>query len=395
VGAPEFIGIYWDFNAKKLFRMRPGSLFRTGAVRPGNITRVEGMNLAGKSVLITGGTGSLGKTLVRRLLEHEKSLPRRIVVFSRDEAKQHQMRLDFHNRPNQTDEIVYENFLRVLQFRIGDVRDYNSVCLALQDIDIVINAAALKQVPTCEYFPFEAVQTNIAGPNNILNAIHSNRLPIETIVGVSTDKAVLPVNAMGMTKALQERLFVAAQLSFSKTRIVMVRYGNVIASRGSVVPLFQQQIRAGGPVTITDTRMTRFMFTLSQAVDTILAAIQGGNPAETYVPKIPSARMVDVAKAMIGDRDIQVKVTGIRPGEKIHEVLISYEESVRTSDRGQYYVIAPMLPELSTTATPASHELWRYSSGDAPLDYDALRTLLDKHGVIDNAQHAVEEELLR
>jgi UDP-glucose 4-epimerase len=353
------------------------------------------MNLAGKSVLITGGTGSLGKTLVRKLLEQEAGMPRRIVVFSRDEAKQHEMRLDFHKRPNQTDEIVYENFLRVLQFRIGDVRDYNSVCLALQDIDIVINAAALKQVPTCEYFPFEAVQTNIAGPNNILNAIHRNRLAVETVVGVSTDKAVLPVNVMGMTKALQERVFVAAQLSLSKTRIVMVRYGNVIASRGSVVPLFRQQIQAGGPVTITDPRMTRFLFTLSQAVDTILEAIKDGNPAETYVPKIPSGRMVDVAKAMIGDRNIRLEVTGVRPGEKIHEVLISYEESVRTSDRGRYYVIAPMLPELASAGKPASGELWQYSSADAPLGYDDLRALLEKYGVSAMVESPLAEELLR
>jgi len=352
------------------------------------------MNLAGKRVLVTGGTGSLGKTLVARLLERETLAPARIVVFSRDEAKQHQMRLDFCNRPHQTDEIVYENFQRLLQFRIGDVRDYNSVCLALQDIDVVINAAALKQVPTCEYFPFEAVQTNIAGPNNIVNAIHRNRLPVETLVAVSTDKAVLPVNVMGMTKALQERLVVAAQLSLPRTRIMVVRYGNVIASRGSVVPLFLDQIRAGGPVTITDKRMTRFMFTLSQAVDTILAAINTGNAAETYVPRIPSGRMVDVAKALIGDRDIEIKVTGIRPGEKIQEVLISYEESARTSNRGDYFVISPMLPELASTAPPHDGELWQYSSGDAPLSYEDLRALLGQYGVLSIPREPVPEELL-
>jgi FlaA1/EpsC-like NDP-sugar epimerase len=353
------------------------------------------MQLAGKRILITGGTGSLGKTFVKRLLERDRTAPARIVVFSRDEAKQHQMRLDFCNRPNQTDEIVYENFRRLLQFRIGDVRDYNSVCLALQDIDVVINAAALKQVPTCEYFPFEAVQTNIVGANNIVNAIHHNRLAVETLIGVSTDKAVLPVNVMGMTKSLQERLFVAAQLSLPRTRIMVVRYGNVVASRGSVVPLFQQQIRSGGPVTITDARMTRFMFTLSQAVDTILAAINTGAAAETYVPKIPSGRIVDLARAMIGGRDIEVKVTGIRPGEKIHEVLISYEESARTSERGGYYVIAPMLPELASAAPSGDGELWQYSSGDTPLAYEDLRALVSKYGVLSIADEPVPEELLR
>lgn len=350
----------------------------------------------GKRILITGGTGSLGKTLVKRLLGAEEGRPERIVILSRDEAKQHQMRLDFHQRPNQTDEIVYENFRRLLQFRIGDVRDYGSVCLALQDIDIVINAAALKQVPTCEYFPFEAVQTNIVGPNNIVTAIQRNRLPVKTIVGVSTDKAALPVNVMGMTKALQERLFIGAQLSLPDTRVLLVRYGNVIASRGSVVPLFAQQIRSGGPVTITDLRMTRFLFTLSQAVDTIFAAIRSGKKAETYVPRIPSGRIADVAAAMIGGRNIPVVVTGIRPGEKVHEVLISKEDSARVHQRGAWYAIAPMLPELeSEPPAHSSDELWEYSSGMNPLDADGVRDLLAAHGMIDPEVSRVAEELLR
>src|SRR5207249_8397603 len=174
----------------------------------------------GKRILVTGGTGSLGKTLVKRLLSGEVGEPDRIVVFSRDEAKQHQMRLDFEHRGSQTDEIVYQNFRRRLQFRIGDVRDFNAVATALQGIDIVVNAAALKQVPTCEYFPFEAVQTNIGGPNNLVNAIMRHRLPVEVIVGVSTDKAVAPINVMGMTKALQERLLISAQLNLPDTRVV-------------------------------------------------------------------------------------------------------------------------------------------------------------------------------
>lgn len=351
--------------------------------------------LKGKRVLITGGTGSLGKTLTRRLLSKAAGLPERIVILSRDEAKQHQMRLEFHNRPDQTDEILYDNFHRLLQFRIGDVRDYNSVCLALRDIDVVINAAALKQVPTCEYFPFEAVRTNIDGPNNIVNAILRNRLPVETIVGVSTDKAVHPVNVMGMTKALQERLLVSAQLALPDTRIVIVRYGNVLASRGSVVPLFVHQIRAGGPVTLTDVRMTRFLFTLDLAVDTIFAAIEGGKPAETYVPKIPAGRIIDIARAMIGDRDIEIKVTGIRPGEKIDEVLVSYEESVRTQDRGKYYVISPMLPELAAEAPAHAENLWQYSSGDLLSSFEDVSNLLAQCGLASYSEAPVVEELLR
>ena len=349
----------------------------------------------GKRVLITGGTGSLGKTLVKRLLGGKDGLPERIVILSRDEAKQHQMRLDYHNRPNQTDEIVYENFRRLLQFRIGDVRDYGSVCLALQDIDIVINAAALKQVPTCEYFPFEAVQTNVIGANNIVTAILRNRLPVETVVGVSTDKAALPINVMGMTKALQERVFIGAQLNLPNTRILVVRYGNVIASRGSVIPLFAQQIRSGGPLTITDERMTRFMFTLSQAVDTIFAAIRSGRKAETYIPQIPSGRIVDVANAMIGGRNIKTVITGIRPGEKVHEVLISSEESFRSHQRGNYYVISPMLPEIESEPVPHRTDLWEYSSGMNPLDADGVRDLLAEHGMLDTEAMLVGEEMLR
>jgi FlaA1/EpsC-like NDP-sugar epimerase len=350
----------------------------------------------GKRILITGGTGSLGKTLVRRLLTGAEGRPERIVVFSRDEAKQHQMRLDFHNRPNQTDEIVYENFRRLLQFRIGDVRDYDSVALALQDIDIVINAAALKQVPACEYFPFEAVKTNIIGPQNIITAILRNRLRVEAIVGVSTDKAALPINAMGMTKALQERLFTASQLELPDTRVLLVRYGNVIASRGSAIPLFAQQIRNGGPVTITDVRMTRFLFTLSQAVDTIFAAIEHGKKAELFIPRIPAGRIVDVAAAMIGSRRIETVVTGIRPGEKIHEVLISTEESARARECGKYYVIAPMLPEIA--GEPVLHanvDLWEYSSGLNPLDAEGVRALLAEHGMLEPETSLVGEEVLR
>src|SRR5687767_16038275 len=189
--------------------------------------------LNGKRVLVTGGTGSLGKVLVRRLLAREMGMPKQITVFSRDEAKQHSMRLAFQRLRAPTDEVIYHNFEQLLQFRIGDVRDLHSVATVLREADVVFNAAALKQVPSCEYFPYEAVQTNILGPENIVNAIQEHALPVDTVIGISTDKACKPVNVMGMTKAIQERVFVQGNLR-AKTRFVCVRYGNVLASRGSV-----------------------------------------------------------------------------------------------------------------------------------------------------------------
>src|ERR1039458_4445886 len=190
----------------------------------------------GKRILITGGTGSLGKTLVRRFLSGKAGDPTKIIILSRDEAKQHSMRMEYQHKVVATDEIIYRNFQEKLEFRIGDVRDSHSVTQALRDADVVFNAAALKQVPTCEYFPYEAVRTNIRGPENIIRAIQEHRLPMETVMGVSTDKACKPVNAMGMTKALQERVFIQANIRCPDTRYVCVRYGNVLASRGSVVP---------------------------------------------------------------------------------------------------------------------------------------------------------------
>src|SRR5262245_50111846 len=202
----------------------------------------------GKRILITGGTGSLGKVLTRRLLSGEVGDPAKVIIFSRDEAKQHFMRLEYQRMKAATDEIIYRNFQRKLEFRIGDVRDFHSVAAAVREADIVINAAALKQVPTCEYYPYEAVTTNIPGPENMVRAVQEFNLPVQTVVGGSTDKACKPISAMGMTKAIQERVFIQANILCPATRFVCVRYGNVLASRGSVIPLFQEQIRAGGPV---------------------------------------------------------------------------------------------------------------------------------------------------
>src|SRR5688500_4766785 len=197
------------------------------------ICNFGGPMLTDKRIVVTGGTGSLGKVLVRRLLSGELGKPKLIVVFSRDEAKQHEMRLAYQHRKTATDEVIYHNFEQLLQFRIGDVRDLHSVTTAVRDADVVFNAAALKQVPSCEYFPFEAVQTNVIGAENIIRAIREHDLNVGSVVGISTDKACKPVNVMGMTKAVQERLFVRANLGSTHTRFICVRYGNVLASRGS------------------------------------------------------------------------------------------------------------------------------------------------------------------
>jgi len=349
--------------------------------------------LTDKNIVVTGGTGSLGKVLVRRLLSGEMGLPRTITVFSRDEAKQHDMRLAYQHRKVATDEVIYHNFEQLLQFRIGDVRDIHSVSTVLRDADVVFNAAALKQVPSCEYFPFEAVQTNIIGAENIVRAIREHHLPVETVVGISTDKACKPVNVMGMTKAIQERIFVRANLDHSSTRFICVRYGNVLASRGSVIPLFHEQINRGGPVTVTTIEMTRFLLSLEQAVDTIFAALQGASAGDTYIPRVPSARVVDIAEALIGDRAIETTITGIRPGEKVHEILVSEEEAHRTLLRGDYYVIAPMLPELVTAKVESTLEK-EYSSNDLLMSKREIAELLGKHNLMVEDNLELSEDVL-
>ncbi len=353
-------------------------------------------DLTGKRVLITGGTGSLGKVLLRRLLSGQAGDVERVSILSRDEAKQHQLRLEYLHRTNPTDDIVYHNVRERLSFHIGDVRDPASLSGPLRNADIVFNAAALKQVPTCEYFPSEAVMTNIIGANNIVRVIREQNLTIETVVGVSTDKAVQPVNVMGMTKALQERIFMAANLDAPNTRFVLVRYGNVLASRGSVIPYFHERIRAGQPITITDERMTRFLLSLEDAVDVVLAAVAHGQRSETYIPRVPAASITDVARALIGDRPIPTEITGIRPGEKLHECLVSGEESVRTYVRGNYYVIAPILPELMDGRNYEGEPLDRpYMSNDDLLDFDGTKALLERHRLMVDDELHLEGEILR
>jgi FlaA1/EpsC-like NDP-sugar epimerase len=356
------------------------------------------MQLDGKRILVTGGTGSLGKVFVRRVLSGELGTPTKVIVFSRDEAKQHEMRLSYLHKTITTDEVIYRNFMNVLEFRIGDVRDYASVCSAVRGADIIINAAALKQVPACEYFPVEAVLTNCIGPYNIVRAIQENGYIVETVVAISTDKAAKPVNVMGMTKSLQERIFISANILNPTTRFIGVRYGNVLASRGSVIPLFHEQIRKGGTVTITVAEMTRFLLSLNDAVDTVFAALKSAGRGEIYVPDAPSATVMNIAKALIGDRNIEIEVIGIRPGEKMHEVMVTEEEIHHCVKRAGFYAIKSMLPELNEPGLQESNALTKeFSSADRVLSLEETVSLLEVNNLLvgDGVAPLESAELLR
>lgn len=334
----------------------------------------------GKRVLITGGTGSLGKVLVRALLSGKYGKPSRVTVLSRDEGKHFAMRLALQHMSAASEDIIYKDYASILQFRVGDVRNYHSVVTALRDVDIVFNAAALKQVPSCEYFPSEAVETNILGPRNIVRAIAEHGLPVEVVMGVSTDKACHPVNVMGMTKALQERVFVAGNIDAPHTRFTCARYGNVLASRGSVIPLFHAQIAAGGPVTLTDATMTRYFLTLDDAVHTIMSALVAGDRGEIFIPRAPAARIDLLARLLIGERDIAITEIGIRPGEKIHETLVAEDEAYRTVERHGHYVIRPALPELGGVPTsPALRSA--YSSNQRLMSEADIHDILARNGL--------------
>jgi FlaA1/EpsC-like NDP-sugar epimerase len=332
--------------------------------------------LEGKRILVTGGTGSLGQTLVKRILSGEMGKPAKITVFSRDEAKQHYMRLDYLHRKTATDDVIYQNSQNVLNFRIGDVRDYSALLTAMRETDVVFHAAALKQVPSCEYFPFEAVMTNIFGAENVARAIRENNLSIEKVVGISTDKACKPINVMGMTKALQERVLIEANRDCPATDFLCVRYGNVIASRGSIVPLFVEMVQKNQALTVTLPEMTRFLLSLDRAVDTVFAAISHGKRGETFIPQVPAARITDVAKALIGNKNLPINFTGIRPGEKVHEIMVSEEECFRTVERNGYYVILPVLPELRDESDFVQALESEYSSKDKNISVEELKVLL-------------------
>jgi UDP-glucose 4-epimerase len=263
--------------------------------------------------------------------------------------------------------------------------------------DIVVNAAALKQVPACEYFPTQAVLTNCVGATNLVRAIEENGYPVETVIGISTDKACKPVNVMGMTKSIQERIFISANILNPRTRFICVRYGNVLASRGSVIPLFHDQIRNGGAVTVTVPGMTRFLLSLNQAVDTVFTAIREARRGETYVPHAPAATVLNIAKALIGERKIEIRITGIRPGEKMHELMVSEEEANHCVKRGNYYAILPMLPELREAGASEPNALAKeFSSEDTVLDLAGTVELLRRHRLLgEDVKLSEDMELLR
>lgn len=323
------------------------------------------INLEGKRVLITGGTGSLGKVLTSRLLKENLESLR---IMSRDEAKQYFMGKKL-NDPR-------------VQFQVGDVRNLSDVVQALQGIDIVFNTAALKQVPSCEYGPYQAVQTNITGAENIVNAISMFKLPVDTVVGISTDKACKPVNVMGMTKALQERIFIHGNLRCSGTRFVCARYGNILASRGSLIPLFHQFIADKKPLTVTSTEMTRFLLNLDEAVDLILLAMHEAYPGEIYIPRVASGRIVDIAEVFSQDSGLPVEITGIRPGEKLHEILVSEEEAFRTLDGGKTFMIQPQIDGFTKRTGLPAYDFPEYSSSMFLMNKNEIRARLDKEQLL-------------
>jgi len=278
-----------------------------------------------KTILITGGTGSFGNAVLRKFLSTDI---KEIRIFSRDEKKQDDMRKFYVNEK--------------LKFFLGDVRDIQSVMNAVQGVDFIFHAAALKQVPSCEFFPLEAVKTNILGTVNVLDA--AIRCNVERVVCLSTDKAVYPINAMGLSKAMMEKVLIAKSRSSSSTVICATRYGNVLASRGSVVPLFVEQIKSGKSITITDPNMTRFMMTLEDSVDLVLFAFKNAAPGDIFVQKSPATTISLLAKAITHVFDVPehpIKTIGTRHGEKLFEVLLSREEIAKANDMGKYYRVMP------------------------------------------------------
>tara|TARA_B100001175_G_scaffold315617_1_gene327567 strand:- start:10626 stop:11612 length:987 start_codon:yes stop_codon:yes gene_type:complete len=275
-----------------------------------------------KKLLITGGTGSFGNAVLDKFLTSEIS---EIRIFSRDEKKQHDMRVKYDNPK--------------LKFHIGDVRDYQSILEASTKIDYIFHSAALKQVPSCEFHPIQAVKTNILGTENVLNAAISNK--VKKVICLSTDKAVYPINAMGVSKAMMEKVFVAKSRTSDSTIICGTRYGNVMGSRGSVIPHFLQQIKEAKSITVTDPKMTRFMMTLQDAVELVLFAFENGRPGDIFVQKSPSTTIGELAKTMnkIYNSSQKIKNIGIRHAEKIHETLLSIEERMVSEDLGNYFRI--------------------------------------------------------
>jgi UDP-N-acetylglucosamine 4,6-dehydratase/5-epimerase len=291
----------------------------------------EPLMFKNKTLLITGGTGSFGNAVLRRFLDTEIH---EIRIFSRDEKKQDDMRKKYSNSK--------------LKFYLGDVRDIASVRTAMLGADFVFHAAALKQVPSCEFYPLQAVKTNVIGTENVLET--AIICGVKRVICLSTDKAVYPINAMGISKAMMEKVAIAKSRESNSTTICVTRYGNVMASRGSVIPLFVDQIRKGQAITITDPEMTRFMMTLDDAVDLVLYAFKNGSPGDIFVQKSPASTIATLAKALTGMMGVpnhEVNVIGTRHGEKLFEALLSREEMVSAKDLGEYFRVSPDLRDLN------------------------------------------------
>lgn len=340
-----------------------------------------------KTLLITGGTGSFGNAVLKRFLDSDIA---EIRIFSRDEKKQDDMRKRYNNAK--------------LKFYIGDVRDYQSVLNATRGVNYIFHAAALKQVPSCEFHPMEAVKTNVLGTENVLEAAIQNK--VQRVVCLSTDKAVYPINAMGISKAMMEKVMVAKSRNLEGTNTVIcgTRYGNVMASRGSVIPLFIEQMRADKPLTITDPEMTRFMMTLADAVDLVLYAFEHGNNGDMFVQKAPAATVEVLAKAltaMLGKPEYPIQIIGTRHGEKAFEALLSREEMACAEDRGDYFRVPPDLRDLNYAKYVEQGEMKISRSEDYNshntdrLDVVGMQQLLlklDFIRAIQCGEHAIAEE---
>jgi len=331
------------------------------------------MDFKGKKILITGGTGSFGNAVMQRLLGEGFS---EIRIFSRDEKKQDDMRKKLNNP--------------IVKFYIGDVRDSRAVDTVVNGVDFIFHAAALKQVPSCEFFPIEAVRTNILGADNVM--VSAERYGVKRLVILSTDKAVYPINAMGQSKAIMEKVMIARSRNLNHTGSVFcgTRYGNVMASRGSVIPLFMEQLKAGKPITITDPEMTRFMMTLDEAVELVLYAFERGENGDMFVQKSPAATIHTLAQALkeLYDSPVEIRLIGTRHGEKLYETLVTREEMLKAEDLGDYYRIPADTRDLNysrffSEGAGSITDIEEYHSHNTSrLDVEGMKKLLLKLDII-------------
>lgn len=323
--------------------------------------------LTNKVLMITGGTGSFGNTVLNRFLKSDVG---KIIIFSRDEKKQEDMRIEFRNSK--------------LKFVIGDIRNYESVAQAMQGVDFVFHAAALKQVPSCEFYPMEAVRTNVIGTENVLNAAIANN--VRRVVLLSTDKAVYPINAMGISKAMAEKVMIAKSRNaiLDGTVLCATRYGNVLGSRGSVVPLFIEKIKARNPLTVTDPNMTRFLMSLEESVDLVIHAFEHGKQGDIFVQKAPAATLADLSTALteMFSGSGEIKIIGTRHGEKLYESLVSREEMAKAEDLGRYFRIPADNRDLNydkyiLEGSPSANDVDDYTSHNTErLSVEQIKHLL-------------------